>query len=239
MRRQTYDQEKVSFNLIKYSKFGIDFELVVDPDLAVSEKNKSENSKEDIMELLKAHNVFSDAKKGVIASEEDVQKVFSTTDIYKIAVRMLKEGEIQLTSEYREKLRAEKRRKIINIIHRTTINPQTNLPHPATRIENALNEAKVKISEFSRAEDQVKDIIQSLKPIIPIKKDDTSLYIKLPLNYASNLRNVLIKYGEIKDENWTAQSFTCELVVPSGIKQDVIDELNSKTRGEVQINLER
>lgn len=239
MRRQTYDQEKVSFNLIKYSKFGLDFEVVVDPDLAISAKNKLSNSKEDILDLLKAQKIFSDAKKGIVSTEEDVLKVFGTKDVYQIVLKMLKEGEIQLTSEHREKLREEKRRKIITLIHQTTINPQNGIPHPTTRIENAMNEAKVKISEFARAEDQIKEIIQKLKPIIPIKKDDAEIHIKLPLHYGSSLRSLLLKYGDIKAEDWRADSFLCTLQIPAGLKQELIDELNNKTKGEVEINLER
>ncbi len=239
MRRQTYDHEKVSFNLVKYSKFGLEFEVVVDPDLAINAKSKHIDSKEDILELLKAQQVFSDAKKGIIAKEEDVQKVFGTQDIYQVTLKMLKDGEIQLTAEYREKLRDEKRKKIVNLIHKTTIDPKTNIPHPHTRIENAMAEAKVKISEFDRAEDQLKDIIDKLKPIIPIKKDDFELEIKLPMNHASNLRGLLLKYGELKFEDWTPSGFVCKLQVPAGLKQELIDELNNKTRGEVEINLKR
>ena len=239
MRRQTYDHEKVSFNLVKYSKFGQEFEVVVDPDLAISAKQKHLESKEDILELLKAQQVFSDAKKGVIAKEEDVQKVFGTQDIYQITLKMLKEGEIQLTAEHREKLREEKRRKIVNLIHRTTIDPKTNIPHPETRIENALAEAKVKISEYAKAEDQLKEIIEKLKPIIPIKKDDFELEIKLPMHHASNLRGFLLKYGEIKHEDWKPSGFVCKLQIPAGLKQELIDELNNRTRGEVEINMKR
>lgn len=239
MRRQTYDQEKVSFNLLKYSKFGLNFEMVVDPDLAVKAKTQKLDSKEDVLEILKAHQVFADAKKGIVASEDDINKAFNTQDVYKIALKMLVEGEIQLTSDYREKLRAEKKRKIVNIIHKTTINPQTNTPHPATRIENAIDEAKVKISEFARAEDQVKEIIQKLKPIIPIKKDDLELDLQIPMSYAASIRSTLANFGEIKDENWNSLGMTCKLIIPAGMRQEVLDELNNKTRGEVQIKFNR
>lgn len=233
-KQQIYDQEKVSFNLVKYSKFGNSFELVVDPDLVVSYK---ENKVEDVLEVLKAEKVFSDAKKGVLANEENILQAFKTDNLREIAKKMFSEGEIQFTSEYRENLRKEKKNRIVNIIHRTTINPKTNTPHPVIRIENAIAEAKVKIDEFKKAEDQIKDILQKLKPIIPIKKDEVSLKLKIPLNLASSIHGYLQSVGELKSQDWKADSFVCELIVPAGMKSEVLDSLNSKTRGEIDIKI--
>ncbi len=236
MRRITYDHERVSFNLARYEKFGKSFELVIEPDLAIDYKKGKEV---DIDEVVRAQDVFSDAKKGVFAKEEDLREVFKTLDFNSIANTIIKQGEIQLTAEHREKLRADKRKKIVDIIHKTTINPKSNTPHPTSRIENALNEAKVKISEFERAEDQVSRAIDALKPIIPIKKDDTLMIIELPMNFASSLRGFILNYGTLKSEDWHASGMTCQILVPSGIVPELMDELNSRTSGQVNINLQR
>ena len=66
MDRQTYDHEKVSFNLARLKKGGEHFEIVVDPDLAVSFK---EGQDIPIKDILKGEKIFSDAKKGQLASE--------------------------------------------------------------------------------------------------------------------------------------------------------------------------
>ena len=68
-------------------------------------------------------------------------------------VDAIKNGEIQLTTEYKNKLRDQKRKQIVNLISRNAVDPSNNLPHPPQRIENALNEAKVKIDEFHTAEE--------------------------------------------------------------------------------------
>ena len=234
---KTFDQEKVSFNLLKYTKYGNTFELVIDPDLAVKIKGQKNSSDEDVIELLRAENVFSDAKKGTLAEESAVKETFKTTNIVAITRKMLAEGEIQLTASHREKLRQEKRNKIVNIIHKVTINPKTNTPHPVSRIENAINEARVKIDEFKKAEDQVSEIIDKLKPIIPIKKDQAVVEIKMPMNYASSLRDYITSNGKLLREDWKSDgSWVCQLEIPAGLKQILVDELNSKTRGEVEIN---
>jgi len=63
-------------NLARLKKFGQMFEVSVDPDLAVKFKN---GEIDDVSEALKSEQVFSDAKKGFVASNDDLEKVFKST----------------------------------------------------------------------------------------------------------------------------------------------------------------
>lgn len=234
---QIYDKEKVTFNLIVYKKHGKHFEIAVDPDLAIEYKNKKKDNKEDLVELLKAEKIFSDTKKGLRAPVEELEEAFQTTEFFKIAQIMITEGEIQLTSEHREHLRQEKRNKIVNLIHRQAIDPRTGAPHPVTRIENALVEAKVRIDEFKKAEDQIQDVLHKLKPIMPIKIDQKKYRVTLTVNYASKLQGTLKEYGKMSKEAWLPNgSFSCELEIPAGLQSEMMDELNNKTHGTVVLD---
>lgn len=237
-RQQIYDREKVQFNLVKYTKFGKSFELAVEPDLAIEFKSKNKG-KDDLSDVLKSEKIFSDVKKGTLASSEEMKQVFGTDSFYDVALKMIMDGEIQLTSDYREKLRQEKKRKIIHLIHRAAIDPKTNTPHPEQRIENAMHEAKVKIDEFKKAEDQIGEIMHALKPIIPIKLDETTFNVKLPMKYASKLHSSLKNYGKMENEMWVGELFTCRLTIPAGMQEELLDELNSKTHGLADITLEK
>jgi len=237
--KQTFDKEKVHFNLIKYQKHGKTFELAVDPDLAIKYKKSGKRDDEVLRDLLKSEKVFEDVSKGLLAPEENIILVFKTNKFFDVANRMILEGEIQLTAEYREKLRDEKRRKIVQLIHRSAINPQTNTPHPLSRIEGAILEAKVKVDELKKAEDQVQEILAKLKLVIPIKFDEKVLTIHLPLQYAAKLHTLLQSYGKMEKENWLPDgSFMCKLRIPAGISNEVFDELNSKTHGAINIEIE-
>lgn len=238
-KENIFDREKVHFNLIRFQKFGKNFELVVEPDLAISLKKSKNKSDESIREMLKAEKVFSDAKKGELAEQKDLLEVFGTADFFGVAKKMIEEGEIQLTSEYREQLRIEKRKKIVQMIHGVCIEPKSGLPHPILRIENALEEAKVKIDENKSAEDQVNEIISKLKPIIPIKVDEKISILTMPLHYASKLRGILSGYGRIESEEWLGDNYICRIRVPAGIYADLLDELNSRTHGSVDARLEK
>jgi ribosome maturation protein SDO1 len=233
-----FAHEKVQFNLVRFQKYGKNFEIVVDPDLAIEFKNKRSESIEDLSELVKSEHIFSDAKKGELANEDDLEKVFLTNDFYKIALRMIKEGEIQLSSEHREKLREDKKKQIVTAIHRIAIDPRSGLPHPLVRIESAIAEAKIKVNEYKRAEDQVQDVINLLKPILPIRVEEKILHIRLPVQYAPKLQGYLKSQGDITSEDWLSDgSYACKLKVPAGVYADLVDELGSRTKGSAEIDV--
>jgi ribosome maturation protein SDO1 len=230
--RQTMDKERVSFNLAKLKKGGVNFEVAVDPDLAIEHKK---GKAVDIKEVIRSEKIFSDVKKGVFAPENKMKELFKTTDTLAVAEIILKEGEIQLTEEYREKVREEKRRKIISTIVRNSIDPRTKLPHPPQRIENAFAEAKIKIDMFKTAEDQIDDIIKKLRPILPINFEKKRILIKFPAEYAGKAYAILSGFAKPEKEEWKNDgSFECEVEIPAGIEPDFYDKLNNATRGNVE-----
>ncbi len=50
----------------------------------------------------------------------------------------------------------DKRKQIIQYINKNFVDPKTKLPHPIQRIENALEDVRVIIDPFKKAEDQIK-----------------------------------------------------------------------------------
>ena len=233
--RMTFDRERVHFNLARLKTHGAIFEIVVDPDKAVEHKQGKDVA---IGEVLRAEKIFSDAKKGLAASEEQMQAIFETKDPVVIAEKILKEGELQLTSEYREKVRETKRKKIIEIIHRNGVDPRTQAPHPVQRIENAFEEAKVHIDEYKRAEDQVHEILRKLQPILPIRFEIKDLEIHIPTAYAPKMYGTVSGYAVIKKDEWQNDgSWLCVVEIPAGLQTELMDELNNKTHGNVQIKV--
>jgi ribosome maturation protein SDO1 len=64
-------------------------------------------------------------------------------------------------------------------------------------LNRLLNEAKVKIDEYKKAEDQIQDIISKLKPILPIRVEEKILQIRLPMQFAAKLQGFLRSQGKI------------------------------------------
>ena len=225
--------EKIKLNLAKLKKKGETFEINIDPDLAMDFK-KGENIT--ISEILKAEQIFSDAKKGELASEAKLEEVFNTTNPLEIAEIIIKEGEIQLTSEFRSQEREQKKKKIMDLIHKNAIDPATKLPHPLTRIENAFREAKVQIIDFKSAEEQLDEVVTKLRPILPIKFEQSQLEVNIPAAYAAKSYSLVKKHSKITKEEWNQDgSWTANVELPAGLKPEFVDKLNSLTHGEVFI----
>ena len=219
----------------RLNSHGLNFEILVDCEKAVELKQGKQIP---LDEVVVTFDVFKDIKKGLHASENDLQKVFLTQEKNAIMIKIIKEGEIQLTQEYRNKLREEKKRMIINLIHRYSINPTNNLPHPPSRIEAALEEAKVKIDEFKSADEQIKEIISKIKVVLPIRYEIREIQIRIPAKFAGKSYSTLKQYGTILKDNWQDDgSLLATLEIPAGLSTELFDKLNSLTHGEVETKI--
>ncbi len=228
-RPQNFDKERVSFNLARLKKAGAVFEIAVDPDLAIELKK---GKAVDIKEAIRSEKIFSDVSRGVFAPEMQLKAAFGTSDVLTIAARIIKDGEIQLTGDYREKLREEKRRRIIAIIARNAIDPRSKLPHPPQRIENAMEEAKVKIDEFKTAEEQVDAIVTQLRPILPIAFEQRKIALRIPATHAGKAVNAIMQFAKPQQETWHDDgSYSCVIQIPAGLEADFYDRLNKLTHG--------
>ena len=215
--------------LARYQTHGEHFEILVDPLKARAEA--------DVHEILAVEGIFKDARKGDHASDESLKKCFGTTDIFEVAATILKKGEVQLTTQQRREMLEEKRRQIVNLIVRQTINPQTHSPHPAQRIENAMEEARVKIDAFKKAEDQFEGILSALKPIIPIKVESVKVAVKIPAEYTGKAYGALQKYNRERDAWQNDGSYVCVIIIPAGLQDALYSEINSITKGNAETKI--
>ncbi len=219
--------------IAKLRKDGKEFQILVDCDLAMKLRR---GEPVDISDVLAVERVFKDARKGEAAP--DLEKYFGTDDVLKIAEEIIKKGEIQLNAEYRRKLLEEKRKQIIFKISRYAVDPKTNTPIPERRIELAMEQAKVHIDPFKGVEEQVKNVLEALKPIIPIKLSTKKLRVIIPAKYAPKIYGKVKGFGEVSKETWLNNGdWMCELEIPAGILDGVLSELNQLTKGEVDVRV--
>jgi len=227
-------EEKLT--LARLKKFGQNFEVSIDPDLALKFKQGEIN---DVSEALKSEQVFSDARKALVVPGDELEKIFQTSDALKIAERIIKEGEIQLNSEQRNQEREQRKRKLINLISTMAVDPNAGLPHPPNRIEAALEQAHVHLDDNKPVEEQFEEIIKKLRPILPIKIEQRILTIKIQPTYVGKTNNFIRNNSKLLKEDWNSDgSWTVKVEIPAGFQQDLIEKLNAITRGEVVIDIE-
>src|SRR3989344_2388462 len=95
--------------IARYNKQGVNFEILVDCEKALDLKH---GKNVDINDIVVVDSVFNDVKKGFRASEKDLIRIFDTSNFNDVALKIIKDGEVQLTAEYRERLRDEKRKSV-------------------------------------------------------------------------------------------------------------------------------
>jgi ribosome maturation protein SDO1 len=221
--------------IARIKKKGETFEILVDCDKALEYKTGLIDSLEDV---LATPDIYKDVKQGEHASEQKIKEAFHLDDKKKVASIIIKEGEIQLTTEHKGNLRKEKRKQIVYAIHREAIDPKTGHPHPIETINMVMDEAKVKVDEFQTVEKQVKEIIPKLRPFIALKIETRELEIIIPAQYTGNAFNVLKKIGSLLKDEWQNDgSLKVVLEIPAGMQEELEKELNKLTKGDVEFKI--
>ena len=214
---------------VKYTFEGEKFEILVKPDPALDYKL---GKIKDVSSVLVSEEIYQNSSKGTRAPSEKLQKAFQTEDPLIIAEKILQKGDLNLTTDQRRKMTAEKRKQIITFIAKTFVDPRSHLPHPPVRIEQAINDARVSIDPFRNVEEQIKDIVESLRSIIPLKSENISLEISVPAQYVAKSYSVLKSTGVLKHEEWQKDgSLKAILEIPAAARPNVIDRLGAITKG--------
>ena len=210
---------------------GKNFEILVDCDKANElRKNKNVN-KRTIGDIISIDSVFTESKKGIKPSSSDLKDAFGTEDFFEIAAKIVAEGEIQLTQEYRDKERELKFKQIVDFFVCNCIDPRTNAPYTAERITSALKESGAKIDEKKSADEQALVIVKDLGKIIPIKIETIKLKVVIPASHTGKIYGLLQKFDKEKEEWLSDGSLSCIINLPAGIQMEFYDKLNAVTHG--------
>ena len=221
--------------VVRYSYEGEKFEILVKPDPALEYKL---GKRKDISPILVSDEIYSDSSKGTRASTEKLLKAFKTEDATLIAERILQKGDLNLTTDQRRKMTQEKRKQLVDYISKTYVDPKSHLPHPPLRIEQAMEDGKVSIDPYKNVDEQVKDIVEKLRSIIPLKSENLVLEIIVPAQYAAKSYSVLKSTGTLKKEEWQSNgSLKAILEIPAAARPNVIDRLGSITKGTASVEV--
>ncbi len=235
LRTDRSDDLFKEYVIARIEKMGEKFEVIVKPDAV---QNLREGKSVDILSNIAIDQIFRDAHKGSKASEEKMKEFFGTTDPIEVARKLIAEGEIHLTTDQRREMLEAKRKQIITYIAANAINPQTGGPHPPQRIEIALEEAKVRIDPFKSVEDQMKTVLDGLRPLIPIRFEKVRIAVKLTAEHSAKCYGDIKSFGKIIQEEWQPNGTWIGVVeIPGGMQTEFLDRLAQKTKGDVETKL--
>jgi ribosome maturation protein SDO1 len=218
--------------IARLESHGESFEVLIEPKVV----NQLREGKEvNLYDHMVIDEVFKNAHKGTKASEEKLKEVFGTIDPIEVAKTIILKGEIQLTAQQRKEMLEAKRKRIVQEIARNALNPQTGGPHTVARIEMAMEEAKVHIDPFKSVDQQVKDVMDKLRPIIPIRFDKIKMAVKLTADEYGKCYEDIVHIGKILKEEWLKDGSWIGMVeMPAGMRDEFFDKINGKTHGDAE-----
>ena len=214
----------MSSTIARIKKGKLHFEILVDLDEALKFK-KGESQ----YLVVEGDRIFEDVKKGNVAAKNDLEIAFRTADVDTIAKEIVKHGEIQTDQEHRDGERDKKIKQVVDFLSKNAVDPKSGNPITPERLKSALEESKVNIKN-TPIDTQIKEILEKVSAIIPIKIETKRIKITVPAIQTGKVYGLLTQYKE--KENWLNDG-SLEIVVsiPAGITLEFYDKLNSMTHG--------
>lgn len=221
----------------KLRKDGRSYEIFVNSESAWRLRNGENVS---VYDAVVTDEIFYDAKKGERASERELKNLFGTDDKAEICKIIIRDGHVPMTAHMIRGELENKRKQIVNIIHRNAVNPKTGKPHPPARIESAISESGFKVDANKSAEEQINAAVESIRSILPIKFEVRELGVKILAQYSGRVFPVLKKYGKLLKEEWLNDgSLFVNLEMPAGLQEELEVDLNKIAKGTIEINVVR
>jgi ribosome maturation protein SDO1 len=223
------------YTIMRLTQGGEKFEILVNPDLALMYK---EQKKGDVTKILIVDEIFTDSKKGEKASAAKMESIFGTSDPIQVASIILEKAKLPLTSDQRQGLIEQKRKQIIHLISKTYVDPRTKLPHPPTRIQQAMEQVHLAIDPFKDAEEQVQPFVKALRPILPLSIEQISVAVKIQSQYATRAYGTVKDLGEIKKAEWQPDgSWIAVIDIPAAFKGEFLERVGKITAGSAEVKL--
>ncbi len=225
--------------IIRLKTHGERFEIIVNPDLAYKFRGKELDEDEfDLRDIFETDVIFTNASKGERASADMLSLIFETDEFESIAKRILKSGELQLTAAQREKLTEQKRKQIVAFINRNCVDPKTKLPHPSTRIENAMGQIRVSIDPFAPAESQAIEVVRALRTLLPIRMELVKIALKIPADFTGKAYGLVKRESTIVRDEWGSDgSWIAMVTLAAGLQASFLEKIANLCRGREEVKI--
>jgi len=205
---------------------GKNFEISVNLDEALKVRAGTGN----VMAALNSNAIYTDLKRALAASKAELNYAFDTDDVYAIAERIMKKGEIQKDQEFRDAEREKRIKQVIDLVLRNAVD-QHGRPYTEDRIRKAIGEVHFNFDNRP-AEQQMPELITKLSTVLPIKVETKKIKLTIPARYSAQVYGMLKDYKE--SEEWLGNGdLQVVMNIPSGLQIDFYDKLNSVTHGAV------
>ncbi|MCH7850878.1 MAG: ribosome assembly factor SBDS [Nanoarchaeota archaeon] len=207
---------------------GKKFEILVDLDEAM--KIKRGDASANINSAVMTEYIFHNLKSGEHVSDSDLEKEFGTTDITKVAEKIIKSGEVVRTTESMRGEHGARYKQVVDFLVSHAVSPEGR-PYTGERIMKALIEANVNVKNKS-VDSQITEIIDDLSKILPIKLEMKRVKLTIPAIHTGKAYGIIKEF--MVEEDWLSNGDLQAIVsMPTALIFDFYDRLNGATSGAV------
>lgn len=200
------------FQLVRYKAGKSTYEAICKPGTVL----KFRQGKLGIDKVLESDDVWTNQQKGERPSDSDLEAAFGTSNPKECLLKIVSDGEVQLTAAERKEKVDKKRAEMINYLHKYYIDPRSNKPHPVVRLEEAFSQLKVRVDPDTPADRQVQDVVKKLPEILPVKKSEIELTLFVPHKHLGQVQGLMHDYAKVLSENWSGSGCSMQLTLTPG-----------------------
>ena len=101
-----------------------------------------------------------------------------------------------------------------------------------------MDELGIHVDPFKPVSEQVKTIIEQLRPIIPISMEHIRISVKISADHIGKAYGVARNYGALEREDWQSDGSWVGIIrIPAGMQTDFYDKMNDVTKGNVSTKI--
>ena len=192
----------------------------------------------DLDEVVQIENVFLNVSKGQVASKDDLQKAFGTSDATEVLLEILKKGELQVGDKERSHELSSLWVEIASTVAQMCVDPNSQKPYTVGIIEKAMKDVHYSVKPTKSAKIQALDVIKLLqsKSIIPIERAQMRICATMPAKEGMRLKDKIIPmFTKIEEEDWSDVWEVVGTIDPGSLRQiNVLYENEVKGEGGVE-----
>jgi ribosome maturation protein SDO1 len=95
-----------------------------------------------------------------------------------------------------------------------------------------MEQIRYPIDPHKPVEEQARDVVKLLRPILPLKIEQISLGVRIPAEYSARAYGAIKNFSTIKQEEWRADgSWYGILEMPAGAYASFLNKLGEVTKG--------
>jgi len=214
--------------VVRYKKFGKRFEIAAYKNTVINWRNGLEK---DLDEVLQSTTVFSNVSKGILAKREDMIQVFGTDDEEKICIKILQDGQLQVSDKERQVELENRVRDVAGILSEKCINPKSKKPYTIGVLERALKDIHFSADPKKPAKLQAVETLPLLQAQFPIERAQMQLRVVVPASSSQDFQALLARRRAVVTEQSIEGD---DLVVECCIDPGAYRELNGFVADEGQ-----